>query len=126
MSDNVTAATLAELFPDMPQAATRRYRVEIALGRDGHDAAPDEDQAIADLALVMLTARGLVNGWISQLALLSIVVDAESAADAIEAGAAVVRALGGGTARVDAEPVSAELGTLPCPPRSGSKSPPSW
>lgn len=109
MSNNVTFASLDNLFPELPRAGTRRYRVEIMLVRDGHDSVPDEDQAIADLAMVMLSARGLVSGWMSRQALLTMVLDAESAADAIEAGAAVVRALGGGrgACRVEVEPAGA-------------------
>lgn len=111
MTDNAAIATLEDLFPELPRAGTRRYKVEVMLDRDEHDNAPDEDQATADLALVMLAARGLVTGWMSKQALLTMVLDAESAADAVEAGAVVVRALGGGrsAARVEVEPTGAGI-----------------
>lgn len=97
--------TLADLFPGRPTASPR-FRVEILLNRDGGDGVPDEDQAIAELAAVMLSARGLVTGWMADQSLLSIVVDAGCAAEAIETGAAAVRALGAGRggARVEVLP----------------------
>lgn len=106
MDDTTAVTALDDLFPDLPKAGVSRWRVEILLNRDGGDAVPDEDQAIAELAAVIMYARGLVTGWMSQKSLLTIIVDAASAAEAIEAGAALVRALGGGRAgaRVEVEP----------------------
>lgn len=97
--------TLSELFPDLP-ARGRRYNVEVSLRRDD-DAGrtPTEDQAVFELAAVMLSARGLVTGWQSQQSVLSLVVDAEDDADALASGVAVVRALGGyGGASVEVRP----------------------
>lgn len=106
MNDDATLATLSDLFPDLPKTRTHRWKVEILLNRDGGDATPDEDQAIAELAAVIMLARGLVTGWTSRQSLITIIVDAASAADALEVGAAVVRALDGGRqgARIEVEP----------------------
>jgi hypothetical protein len=87
--------TLADLFPDLP-AVGCRYRIDVTITRGGRNAAPAEDQAIADLAAVILSARGLVTGWTSAQSALSMVVDARDCADALAVGAEVVRALGAG------------------------------
>jgi hypothetical protein len=104
--DDAAAVTLAELFPDLP-ALGCRYRVDLTI-TGGRDAVPDEDQAIAELAAVILSARGLVTGWTSAQSVLSMVVDARDCGDALAVGAEVVRALGAGAggASVTVERVS--------------------
>jgi hypothetical protein len=99
--------TLSDLFPDLP-AVGRRYRVDVTITRSGSNAEPAEDQAIADLAAVILSARGLVTGWTSAQSVLSLVVDARDCADALAVGAEVVRALGAGAAgaSVSVEPAT--------------------
>jgi hypothetical protein len=104
------------LLPDIP-CPLRRYLVTVTLRRpDGDDALLAGGQAIAELAAAAVVADGLVTAWTCTQSLLSMIMELPSTADALAAGVALARVLGGpdGTASVTAEPVASDsLATLP-------------
>lgn len=92
-----------DLLPDVPRPG-RRYEVKVTLARDADGCDPAEGQALAELAAAALCAEGLIGAWHGTQAVVSMVLDAEDDAAALDAGVAVVRALGGGRgASVSAE-----------------------
>ncbi len=95
------------LLPDIPRPP-RRYMVTVTLSPPEGDgrALPQEAHAVAELTAAAVAAQGLVTAWTSARAVLSMVVESSCQADALAAGVAVVRALGGEQgASVEAEPV---------------------
>ena len=85
----------------------RRFTVTVTLPRaDGENMLmPPGAQAAAERAAAAVAADGLLTAWTSARAVLSMVIEARCQADALTAGAAVVRALGGERgAAVKAEP----------------------
>lgn len=99
-----------DLLPDVPRPA-RRYEVKVTLVRDAEGCAPAEDQALAELAAAALCAEGLLGAWSGTQAVLSMMLDAQDDAAALDAGVAVVRALGGARGAS----VSAERARVPEP-----------
>ena len=94
------------LSADAPRPL-RRFTVTVTLPRpDGEDVLmPPGAQAAAERAAAAVAADGLLTAWTSARAVLSMVIEAPCQADALTAGAAVVRALGGERgAAVKAEP----------------------
>jgi len=105
------------LLPDIP-CPLRRYLVTVTLRRSDADDAllSAGGQAVAELAAAAVVADGLVTAWTCTQSLVSLVVDLPCTADALAAGVALARVLGGpdGTASVTAEPVASDaLATLP-------------
>ncbi len=105
------------LLPDIPSPA-RRYLVTVMLRRsDGNEALLSAGgQAVAELAAAAVVAEGLVTAWTCTQSLVSMIVDLPCTADALSAGVALARVLGGGdgTASVTAEPVASDsLAALP-------------
>lgn len=104
------------LLPDVP-FPLRRFLVTVTLRRsDGDDALLLGGQAVAELAAAAIVADGLVTAWTCAQSLVSMVVELPCTADALAAGVALARVLGGsdGTASVTAEPVASDsLATLP-------------
>lgn len=105
------------LLPDIP-CPTRRYLVTVMLRRsDGDDGLLSAGgQAIAELATAAVVADGLVTAWSGTQSLVSMVVELPCTADALAAGVALARVLGGGdaAASVSAEPVASDsLAALP-------------
>lgn len=104
--NDATPTTLEDLFPDLP-AVKCRYQIDVSIPRSGRDTMPAENQAIADVAAVILLARGWSRDGCLRRSVLSMVADAADCADALDIGAQVARALGAGTgaASVSAEPM---------------------
>ena len=101
------------LSADAPRPL-RRFTVTVTLPRpDGEDVLmPPGAQAAAERAAAAVAADGLLTAWTSARAVLSMVIEAPCQADALTAGAAVVRALGGERgAAVKAEPGNPWLGS---------------
>jgi hypothetical protein len=95
------------LLFDLP-SPPRRYQVTVTLRREADGRLPTEDQAIAELAMAALCADGLIGAWSSGQSVLSLYLDARDDAAALEAGAALARAIGGTRgASVTAERVQA-------------------
>ena len=93
----------------MSTVTLRRYRVTVALPRPAGDGAlvPPAAQVLADAAAAAVAAEDLT-AWTEGTTLLSMTVGAQCRPDALSAGWAVARALGGiGGATVEAEQVSA-------------------
>jgi len=116
---NVYCGVVSEytLLPDIP-CPSRRYLVTVTLRRlDGDEAALSAGgQAVAELAAAAVVADGLVTAWTCTQSLVSMVVELPCTADALAAGVALARVLGGGdgTASVTAEPVASDsLASLP-------------
>ena len=73
-------------------------------------------QAIAELAAAAVVADGLVTAWTCTQSLVSMIVELPCTADALAAGVALARVLGGRieTASVSADPVASDsLAALP-------------
>jgi hypothetical protein len=110
------------LLPDIP-CPMRRYLVTVMMRRsDGDDALLSAGelsaggQAFAELAAAAVVADGLVTAWSCTQSLVSMVVELPCTADALAAGVALARVLGGGdgTVSVSAEPVASDsLAALP-------------
>ena len=93
----------------MSTVTLQRYRVTVALPRPAGDGAlvPPAAQVLADAAAAAVAAEDLT-AWTEGTTLLSMTVGAQCRPDALSAGWAVARALGGiGGATVEAEQVSA-------------------
>ena len=84
------------LSADAPRPP-HRFTVTVTLPRpDGEDVLmPPAAQAAAERAAAAVAADGLLTAWTSARAVLSMVIEAPCQADALTAGAAIVRALGG-------------------------------
>lgn len=82
------------LLPDVPRPQVR-YEVKVTLVRAADSCAPPDDQVLAELAAAALCVDDLLTAWAADQAVLSMIVDAADDASALEAGTAVVRALGG-------------------------------
>ena len=82
------------LLPDVPRPKCR-YKVVLTLTRSADGCEPGGDQVLAELAAAAVSAEGLLTAWAAELSVLSMVLDAEDDAEALGAGVAVVRALGG-------------------------------
>jgi hypothetical protein len=99
------------LLPDVP-CPLRRYLVTVTLKRSDRDDAllAAGGQAVAELAAAAVVADGLVTAWTCTQSLVSMVVELQCTADALAAGVALARVLGGadGTASVTAEPVASD------------------
>lgn len=105
------------LLPDVP-SPPRRYLVTITLRRSDLDADLSSAgvQAVAELAAAAVVANGLVTAWTCTQSLVSMIVELPCTADALAAGVALARVVGGadGTASVTAEPVASDsLAALP-------------
>jgi hypothetical protein len=92
--------------------------VTVSLRRsDGDDALLSAgSQAVTELAAAAVVADGLVTAWTCTQSLVSMIVELACTADALAAGVALARVLGGadGIASVTAEPVAGDsLATLP-------------
>jgi hypothetical protein len=87
--------------------------VTVTLSRPDRDEAllPPGGQAVAELAAAAIAAQGLLTAWTRAQSLVSMVVELPSTADALAAGVAVARVLGGSNvaASVTAEPLAASL-----------------
>ena len=106
-SQNVGARSY---LADMTTATLRPYRLTVALPRPpGNDVLlPADDQVLAEAAAAAVAAADLMTAWTSARVLLSMTVKVPREADALSAGWAVARALGGAhDASVEAEPVPA-------------------
>jgi hypothetical protein len=87
----------------------QRYRVTVALPRPAGDGAlvPPAARVLAEAAAAV-AAEDLMTAWTAGTTLLSMTVGSQCQPDALSAGWAVARALGGtGGATVEAEQVSA-------------------
>lgn len=82
------------LLFDIPRPLCR-YQVTVTLKREADGCAPDEGQAIAELAVAAVCAEGLLTAWSSEQSVFSMLLDAEDDAAALAAGVAMVRAIGG-------------------------------
>jgi hypothetical protein len=88
----------------------QRYRVTVALPRPAGDGAlvPPSAQALAGAAAAAVAAEDLMTAWTAGTTLLSMTVVSQCQPDALSAGWAVARALGGtASSTVEAEQVSA-------------------
>jgi hypothetical protein len=96
-------------LPEIPRP-WRRYEVTVTLPRPtGVEAVlPPDGQAAVDTAAAATTAEVLLTAWTYRQSMVSMIVDLPSMADALAAGAQVVRVLGGGEglASVTAQPVA--------------------
>ena len=74
---------------------------------------PPAGQAAVELAAAAIAANGLLTAWSCTQTTVSMTVELPSVADALSAGVAVARVLGGGDgiASVTAEPVGTRHGT---------------
>ena len=94
----------------MSTVTPQRYRVTVALPRPAGDGAlvlPGA-QVLAEAAAAVVAAEDLMTAWTAGTTLLSMTVGAQCRPDALSAGWAVARALGGTDgATVEAEQASA-------------------
>lgn len=95
------------LLPDVPHPR-QRFQVTVTLPRLAGDevSLPAGTQAVAELAAAAVAAEGLLTAWASAQAIVSMIVELPSQADALAAGLAVAKALGcgHGAASVTVEP----------------------
>ena len=94
----------------MSTVTRQRYRVTVALPRPAGDGAlvPPGAQVLAEAAAAAVAAEDLMTAWTAGTTLLSMTVGSQCQPDALWAGWAVARALGGTDgAAVEAEQVSA-------------------
>jgi hypothetical protein len=94
----------------MSTVTLQRYRVTVALPRPAGDGAlvPRGAQVLAEAAAAAVAAEDLMTAWTAGTTLLSMTVRSQCRADALSAGWAIARALGGTDgATVEAEQVSA-------------------
>jgi len=97
------------LLPDLP-VPPRRFEVTVTFRRPeaATGAMPDGHGELAALAAVAACADRLLTAWTASQAVVSMILEANSTADALTAGAEVAKALGCGrqAASVTAEPVA--------------------
>ena len=96
----------------MSTVTLQRYRVTVALPRPAGDGAlvPRGAQVLAEAAAAAVAAEDLITAWTAGKALLSMTVWSQCRPDALNAGCAVARMLGGmDSAAVKAEQVPAVL-----------------
>ena len=94
----------------MSTVTAQRYRVTVALPRPAGDGAlvPPAAQVLAQAAAAAVAAEDLMTAWTAGTTLLSMTVGSQCRPDALSAGWAVARALGGtGGSAVEAEQVAA-------------------
>jgi hypothetical protein len=94
----------------MSAVTLQRYWVTVALPRPAGDGAlvPPAAQVLAEAAAAAVAAEDLMTAWTAGTTLLSMTVRSQCQPDALSAGWAVARALGGtGGTTVEAEQVSA-------------------
>ncbi|MFZ2043024.1 MAG: hypothetical protein WBF20_10145 [Trebonia sp.] len=94
----------------MSTVTLQRYRVAVALPRPAGEGAlvPPAAQVLAEAAAAAGTAEDLMTAWTARTTLLSMTAGSQCQPDALSAGWAVARALGGTDgATVQAEQVSA-------------------
>jgi hypothetical protein len=92
----------------MSTGTLQHYRVTVALPRPSGNRVllPPDAHALAEAAAAAVGAVGLMTAWTSAKVLLSMTVKVPREADALSAGRAVARTLGGAHgASVEAEPV---------------------
>ena len=104
-----------DLLPDVPRPP-RRYRVTVTLARtDGETWPAALSYGLAELAAAAVVADGLRLAGVDSATTLWLVVDLPCRADALAAGVAVARAMGGeGAASVQVDP-------MPAPPPARGK-----
>jgi hypothetical protein len=93
----------------MSTVTLQRYRVTVALPRPAGDGAlvPPAAQGLAEAAAAAVAAEDLMTAWTAGTTLLSMTVRSQCSPDALSAGRAVARALGGtDSSTVEAEQVS--------------------
>ena len=83
-----------EALFDLPRPPAR-YEVKVTLKREADECAPDEGQAVAELAVAALCADDLLTAWSSEQSVFTMVLMAGSDAEALAAGVAMVKAIGG-------------------------------
>lgn len=94
----------------MSTVTLQRYRVAVALPRPAGEGAlvPPAAQVLAEAAAAAVAAEDLMTAWTAGTTLLSMTVGSQCQPDALSAGWAVARALGGTDgATVQAEQVPA-------------------
>jgi hypothetical protein len=100
----------------MSTVTLQRYRVTVALPRPAGDGAlvPPAAQVLAEAAAAVFAAEDLMTAWTAGTTLLSMTFGAQCRPDALSAGRAVVRALGGiDGSTVEAKQVSVRSGAVP-------------
>ena len=100
--------TEESLLPDVPRPP-RRYKVTVTLTRTGDEILPPAlSCGLAELAAAAVVADGLRLAGVDSATTLWLVVDLPCRADALSAGVAVARAMGGeGAASVQVDPMPA-------------------
>jgi hypothetical protein len=94
----------------MSTVTLQHYRMTVALPRPAGDGAlvPPAAQVLAEAAAAASAAEDLMTAWTAGTTLLSMTVGSQCRPDALSAGWAVARALGGADdATMDAEQLSA-------------------
>ena len=103
----------------MSTSTLQPYRVTVAVPRPARNGelVPPDAQVLAEAAAAAVAAADLMTAWTSAKVLLSMTVEVPREADALSAGWAVARALGGGHGTsVEAAPTPARNQPLGCPP----------
>jgi hypothetical protein len=103
------------LLPDVPYPP-RRYQVTVTLPRSDDEDVLMSGGHVAELAAAAVVAEGLVTAWTCTQSVVSMIIESPTMADALAAGVALARVLGGGEgiASITAEPV-ARHAAIPLP-----------
>jgi hypothetical protein len=90
--------------------------VTVTLPRSDEDDALLSGGQVAELAAAAVVAEGLVTAWTCTQSVVSLIVESPTMADALAAGVALARVIGGGDgfASITAEPVASRF-PIPLP-----------